>query len=219
MRIFSRLALNEGRRRAGKGARGGVLSAASSLVQHLQIFGNFSILTNFVNRRSSILCRFNFSPLLFLEIPDSRSGGTTLSDSVMSPIDSSSSPASLQFAAPPPQQEGEDRACGANLTGKKPAWNVQMNGASNGASVIGDDSWPALSQSAKGIFKSSLSDTTKTLQDQLISAPLVSFLKILFCYVKYATLMYSCVLFYLYLRVVLGFCYDGISASTMFSPP
>lgn len=98
----------------------------------------------------------------------------------MSPIDSSSSPASLQFAAPPPPQEGEDRACGANLTGKKPAWNVQMNGASNGASVISDDSWPALSQSAKGIFKSSLSDTTKTLQDQLISAPLVSFLKISF---------------------------------------
>ncbi|XP_042385015.1 la-related protein 1C-like [Zingiber officinale] len=92
----------------------------------------------------------------------------------MSPIDSSSSPASRQFAAPPPPQDGEDRACGANLTGKKPAWNVQMNGARNGASVISDGSWPALSQSATGIFKSSLSDATKPIQDQLISAPLGS---------------------------------------------
>lgn len=72
------------------------------------------------------------------------------------------SPSSRDLPSPPPEAEGLCNG-GDYAAVKKPAWNVPPSaGGSEVGSVMGADSWPALSASAsRASVKSSSSDSLK----------------------------------------------------------
>ncbi|XP_073012239.1 la-related protein 1C-like [Typha latifolia] len=101
---------------------------------------------------------------------------STLERSDRSPPISTSENASTSSDAPPPPpppSDGPEHVINGNGAGKgkKPAWNMPSNGASEVGPVMGAVSWPPLSVSIKASSKSSSSDSLKNLSDGSIAAP------------------------------------------------
>ncbi|XP_008811609.2 la-related protein 1C-like [Phoenix dactylifera] len=73
----------------------------------------------------------------------------------------------------PPPSESPDQGSNGNVAarGKKPAWNMPSNGFNEAGHVMGADSWPPLSESARASSKLSSSDSLKALSDGSVSAP------------------------------------------------
>ncbi|KAL2333835.1 hypothetical protein Fmac_015048 [Flemingia macrophylla] len=92
----------------------------------------------------------NHSPKLAIPVssPWSQIVAATSPSSLPPPLVAESAAVNL---APAPEDSSSDAGHNVN-TGKRPAWNKPSNGASS--SVMGADSWPALSESARSSAKS-----------------------------------------------------------------